>query len=94
MGEDRLALINRYPAFRPKMFTGGSSFSIPVSNIDIAPTVLDAFGILGVTTLQFDGLSWFGHAKGDAEGALESRRCVVSEIDQKRAVICGESPRS
>ena len=74
----------------PRKLAAGSTFSIPVSNIDLAPTILDAFGVLGSTSLQLDGLSWWQRVQGKADKALEARPCIVSEIDQKRAVVCGK----
>ena len=85
-GGTRVALMARYP---PK-FQAGSTFDVAVSNLDIAPTILDALGVLGSTSLQLDGLSWWKHAQGKGDSALEARPCIVSEIDEKRAVVCGK----
>ena len=85
-GGTRVALMARYP---PKL-QAGSTFNVAVSNLDIAPTIMDALGVLGSTKLQLDGLSWWKHAQGKKDAALEARPCIVSEIDQKRAVVCGK----
>ena len=84
-GGARVALMARYPP----SIQAGSTFGLQVNNIDLAPTILDAFGLLASTSLALDGLSWWGEATGTPDTALRSRQCTVSEIYQKRAVICG-----
>lgn len=59
-----------------------------VSNLDIAPTILQAFGV--EASIDQDGVSWFDTARGLANTALEARQCIVSEIDLQRSVMCGD----
>ena len=84
-GGTRVPLMARYPP----SIKAGTTYNVPVNNIDLAPTIMDALGVLGTTSLDFDGLSWWKGITGNNDPALLNRQCIVSEIYQKRAVVCG-----
>ena len=84
-----MALMARYPG----AIAAGATVAEPVTNLDIAPTLLEAVAAPGVApTYRLDGVSWWGLATGAGAGAaLAARQCLVVEIELRRAVICGES---
>ena len=57
-GGTRVALMARFPA----AITAGSTISIPVTNLDLAPTILTAVGVAVPTSLDSDGISWWNKA--------------------------------
>ena len=70
----------------PGVIAAGSSVAYPTSNVDFAPTFLEAAGV--AATYGLDGTSWWGAVAGAASAELAGRVCIVSEIDMDRAVVC------
>lgn len=90
-GGTRVALMARFPG----AITGGSVVSLPVSNLDLAPTILTAVGLTIPSTLEADGMSWWRKAADKLEedtataDPIDSRACIVSEIELSRSAVCG-----
>ena len=91
-GGTRTVLMMRLPG----VFAPGSAVAAPVTNLDLVPTILEFQGLLGSSAYELDGVSLFHAAAnanaagdGDVGTSLGSRQCIVSEIDQLRAAVCG-----
>jgi len=95
----RIAMVARYPP----LFDAGSSLELPVTNLDVAPTLYDLVARTGASMppLSFDGISLLAAAEArrlevaegaDAGGAdvevdLADGRALFLEMDQGRAVV-------
>ena len=90
-GGTRVALMARFPG----AISAGSTLSIPVSNLDLAPTILTAVGAAIPATLGADGFSWWKKAADKIAGGastadpIDTRTCIVSEIEVSRSAVCG-----
>lgn len=77
----------------PKTIAARSTVALPVSTIDIAPTILDAVGLYAgrsVDTYALDGLSLWPIVTGAASQTdTPNRYCIITEIDFSRAALCG-----
>lgn len=84
-GGARVALMMRHPG----TIAAGARYALPVSTLDVAPTVLDAVGIgAGNAGYELDGVSLWPMLASGADAA-PARSCVLVEIEQSRAVVCG-----
>lgn len=78
----RVSMFARLPGRIP----AGSFINFPTSHLDIAPTIFEYTGIYPDEGYTTDGKSWFNASTGLKENS--SRRCVVFEHYQNRAVSC------
>jgi arylsulfatase A-like enzyme len=76
----RIAQFVHYPA----AIAPGTTYDGLVSTIDVAPTLLDYAGI--APAYEMDGLSW--KSRLAVATADRPRRCLVTEDDHDRAIIC------
>ena len=78
----RVSMFARLPGIIP----AGSFIEFPTSHLDIAPTIFEFTGVNPDAGYTTDGKSWFDAATGT--NAASSRRCVIFEHYQNRAVSC------
>jgi len=78
----RVSMFARLPGRIP----AGSFINFPTSHLDIAPTIFEYTGVYPDEGYTTDGKSWFNASTGLEEN--NSRRCVVFEHYQNRAVSC------
>ena len=67
-GGTRVAMLARLPG----VIAAGSSVAYPTSNVDFAPTFLEAAGV--AATYGLDGTSWWGAVAGAASAELD---CMI-----------------
>jgi choline-sulfatase len=86
----RIAQFVHYPA----VIAAGSTYAGLVSTIDVAPTLLDYAGVTGSGTNHYpmDGKSWkdliSNNNSTSSTTSNHNNRCIVTEDDYDRAVIC------
>lgn len=80
----------------PGVFDAGSIVATPVTNLDIVATILEFKGLLSTVSFELDGISLLAAAtKANSDGTgsagtdLQQRQCIIAEIEQLRAVLCG-----
>jgi hypothetical protein len=83
-GGVRVMLMAQHPSIQAAAVLG-----TVVTNLDLAPTILEAAGLLdyGEQALDLDGHSWFSDTSMET---VESRLCVVAEIDVQRSAVCAD----
>lgn len=83
-GGTRIPQFIHYPAG----ISAGTKLNVPVSTIDIGPTMFDFAGITPSYTL--DGYSWKKALESsEQEVFLKDGRCLFFEIERDRAARCG-----
>lgn len=88
-GGVRVAMMMRYPSLIP----GGLVINIPVTHLDLAPTVMEFFGADEEDLDDFDGLSLWPLLEDATKSRrtvnkIAARQCIVSEIELSRAIVC------
>jgi len=75
----------------PKEFgTGGMKLSVPVSTIDIVPTLLDFANVSPDVRYDMDGVSWRDKYMKENIIPSSNSRCLLSELRKNRSLVCGK----
>lgn len=84
-GGVRVSLFARYPP----AIRAGLVVNTPVTNIDVAPTILEFAEI--AASFGIDGVSWWGAVASakTPSASLRDRECLISEMNYDRIVVCG-----